>query len=156
MFESTLATTHDADLILKLYQLRTEAVMREARKWAISEFFPDTAEQVLAVQAATGSQQAAWLRQVSTYWDMAASFVLHGALNAELFLDCNSEPFFLYAKFQPLLPDIRKSNPHFFAKVGRIVEEYPEARARVDQLFQGMPARKAAAAEAARQASLHR
>jgi hypothetical protein len=145
MFESTLATTQDADLILKLYQLRTEVVMRQARAWAVGEFFPDTAEQVLAVQAAIASQEAAWLRQVSTYWDMAAAFVLHGALNAELFLDCNTEPFFLYAKFEPLLPGIRKQSPRFFAKVELIVEEYPAARERVDRLAQVMPARKAAA-----------
>ncbi|HEX4006654.1 MAG TPA: hypothetical protein VHX60_10805 [Acidobacteriaceae bacterium] len=145
MFESTLATTQDADLILKLYQLRTEATMRQARAWAISEFFPETAAEILAVQAAITSQEAAWLQQVSTYWDMAAAFVLHGALNAELFLDCNTEPFFLFAKFQALLPEIRKKSPHFFVKVEQIVAEYPAARARVDQLAQGMPTRKAAA-----------
>jgi len=155
MFESTLATTQDADLILKLYQLRTEVVMRQARAWAVGEFFPDTAEQVLAVQAAIASQEAAWLRQVSTYWDMAAAFVLHGALNAELFLDCNTEPFFLYAKFEPLLPGIRKQSPRFFAKVELIVEEYPAARERVDRLAQVMPARKAAAL-AAKSSSPHR
>jgi hypothetical protein len=155
MFESTLATTQDADLILKLYQLRTEAVMRQARAWAVGEFFPDTAEQVLAVQAAVASQEAAWLRQVSTYWEMAAAFVLHGALNAELFLDCNTEPFFLYAKFEPLLAGIRKQSPRFFAKVELIVEEYPMARERVDQLAQVMPARKAAA-QAAKSSSPYR
>src|ERR1700761_7710654 len=143
MFESTLATTQDADLVLKLYQLRTESVMRQARKWVVGEFFPDTAEQVLAVQANSASQEAAWLRQVCSYWDMAAAFVLHGALNAELFLDCNPEPFYLYAKFQALLPEIRKKSPNFFAKMEQIVEEYPAARARVEQLVQGMPARKA-------------
>ena len=155
MFESTLATTQDADLILKLYQLRTEATMRRARAWAVSEFFPDTAEQVLAIQSAMTSQEGAWLRQVCSYWDMAAAFVLHGALNAELFLDCNSEPFFLYAKFQPLLPAIHRNHPSFFAKVGRIVEEYPEARAKVDQLATGMAARKAAVQVAAGKGAPH-
>jgi hypothetical protein len=145
MFESTLATTQDAELILKLYELRTEGTMRQARAWAVAEFFPDTAEQVLAVQAAMASRESAWLRQVASYWDMAAAFVLHGALNAELFLDCNGEPFFLYAKFLPLLPEIRKTSPGFFAKVGRVVDEYPEARERVEQLVKVMPARKAAA-----------
>jgi hypothetical protein len=155
MFESTLATTQDADLILKLYQLRTEATMRRARAWAVCEFFPDTAEQVLAIHSALTSQEGAWLRQVSSYWDMAAAFVLHGALNAELFLDCNSEPFFLYAKFQSLLPAIRRNYPGFFAKVGRIVEEYPEARAKVDQLAPGLATGKAAAQAAAAKLTPH-
>jgi hypothetical protein len=145
MFESTLATTHDADLILKMYQLRTEAVMRQAREWAIAEFFPDTAEEVSGVLAAMGSQEWNWLRQVSSYWEMAAAFVLHGALNAELFLDCNNEPFFLFAKFQPLLPEIRRKNPNFLVKIEQLVEHYPEAQARVEQMTQLMPARRAAA-----------
>ena len=155
MFESTLATTQDADLILKLYELRTEPIMRQARNWAVCEFFPDTAEQVLALHAAIASQESAWLRQVCSYWDMAAAFVLHGALNAELFLDCNSEPFFLYAKFQALLPEIRKKSPQFFVKVGQIVAEYPAAQARVEQLVSVMPARKAAA-QAAKSSSPYR
>jgi hypothetical protein len=145
MFESTLATTQDADLVLKLYQLRTETVMRQARSWALGEFFPETADEVLGVLAAVGSQEFAWLRQVTTYWEMAAAFVLHGALNADLFLDCNTEPFFLYAKFQPLLPDIRKKNPNFLVKLEQVVEQYPQAQAQVDQMTRVMPERRAAA-----------
>lgn len=155
MFESTLATTQDAELILKLYKLRTEGTMRKARAWAVGEFYPETAEQVLAVQGAMATQESAWLRQVTSYWEMAAAFVLHGALNAELFLDCNSEPFFLYAKFQALLPEIRKSSPRFLAKIGQVVDEYPEARDRVEQLAKGMPAHKAAAKAAQAGSALH-
>jgi hypothetical protein len=155
MFESTLATTQDADLILKRYQLRTESVMRQARAWAVGEFFPENAGEVLAVQATLSSQESCWLRQVSSYWDMAAAFVLHGALNAELFLDCNNEPFFLFAKFEAFLPEIRRKSPHFFSKLEQIVAEYPAARERVNQLAQGMPARKAAA-QAARNSSPYR
>jgi hypothetical protein len=145
MFESTLATTQDADLILKLYQLRTENVMRQAREWVVAEFFPDTADEVTDILEAVGSQDWNWLRQVSSYWEMAAAFVLHGALNAELFLDCNNEPFFLYAKFLPLLPAIREKHPNFLAKVQRVVEEFPDAQARVDRMTLGMPARRSAA-----------
>lgn len=145
MFESTLATTHDADLILNLYQIRQEATLRQARAWLAGEFFPESADEVLAILNAGGSEHNAWFRQVTSYWDMAAAFVLHGALNAELFLDCNNEPFFLYAKFEPFLPEIRRQRPGFFAKVGKIVEEYPEARARVDRMAKSIVERKAAA-----------
>lgn len=145
MFESTLATTHDADLILKLYQLRQEATMRQARTWLVSHFFPESASEVLAILSAGASEHNAWFRQVTSYWDMASAFVLHGALNAELFLDCNNEPFFLYAKFEPFLADIRKKRPGFFTKLGKIIEEYPEARARVDQMAKTMPEKRAAA-----------
>jgi hypothetical protein len=150
MFESTLATTHDADLILKLYQLRQEATIRQARTWICAEFFPESAGQVLAILSASTSENNAWFRQVTSYWDMAAAFVLHGALNAELFLDCNNEPFFLYAKFEPFLADIRKKRPGFFTKLGKIIEEYPEARARVDQMAKAVAERRAAALAAGR------
>ena len=78
--------------------------MREARAWLTGQFFPQTAEEFFAVANARSSQENAWYRQVTSYWEMAAALVLHGALNAELFVDCNNEPFFIYAKFLPLLP----------------------------------------------------
>ncbi|GGH15949.1 DUF4760 domain-containing protein [Silvibacterium dinghuense] len=144
MFESTLATTQDADLILKLYELRTEATMRQARAWLHGEFFPESSAEALAVLQAFGTEHNAWVRQVTSYWDMAAAFVTHGALNAELFLDCNNEPFFIFAKFEPYLAEIRAGRPGFLVKVQQLVEEYPAARTRVDQLKRTLPQRKAA------------
>jgi len=144
MFESTLATTADADLILKLYELRTEATMREARAWMNGRFFPQTAEEFFAVMTARTAPENAWFRQVTSYWDMAAAFVLHGALNAELFVDCTTEPFFLYAKFQPLLPEIRKKMPHFLTKVEQVVEQSPTAQAKVQQAAKNLTAMQAA------------
>src|SRR5271154_7100406 len=144
MFESTLATHADADLILKLYELRTEATMREARAWMAGRFFPQTAEEFFAVTTARTAPEDAWVRQVTSYWEMAAALVLHGALNAELFVDCNAEPFFLYAKFLPLLPEIRKKMPGFLFKVGQVVEQSPAAQARVEQAARNLAAKQAA------------
>ena len=144
MFESTLATTADADLILKLYQLRTEATMREARAWMTGQFFPQTVEEFFAVSNGFAMKENAWYRQVLSYWEMAAAFVLHGALNAELFVDCNAEPFFLYAKFLPLLPEIRKKMPGFLAKTGQVVEQSPTAQAKVEQMARNIAAMQSA------------
>jgi len=140
MFESTLATTADADLILKLYQLRTEATMREARAWMTGQFFPQTVEEFFAVSDGFATKENAWYRQVLSYWEMAAAFVLHGALNAELFVDCNAEPFFIYAKFLPLLPEIRKKMPGFLSKTGQVVEQSPTAQAKVEQMARNIAA----------------
>jgi len=144
MFESTLATTADADLILKLYQLRTEETMRRARAWITGEFSPQTAEEFFLVPNAHSTQESAWLRQVLSYWEMAAALVLHGALNAELFVDCNAEPFYIYAKFLPLMPEIRKKMPGFLFKVGQVVEQSPAAQARVEQAARNLAAKQAA------------
>ena len=78
--------THaDAQLILQLYDLRREAEMRKARNWVATQFWPQSAADYIKVASAVGTPENAWLRQVTSYWDMVAAFVLHGALNEELF-----------------------------------------------------------------------
>ena len=148
MLESTLATTEDASLILKLYELRTEATMRKARSWLIGEFFPETAEDFFAVANGHGSQEKAWYLQVTSYWEMAAAFVLHDALNADLFIDCNSEPFLIYAKFQPMLAKIRQQMPGFLANVGQIVDQSQSAKNKVAQMAKIVAGMRPAAAAA--------
>ena len=114
--ERMLATPADAEIILRLYELRTEAEMRKARAWMTGEFWPKTAEELLAVSGNPADPHADWFRQVITYWEMAAAMVLHGAVSAELFVDCNAEGFFLLAKFAPILDAIREKNPGFLTK----------------------------------------
>jgi hypothetical protein len=146
--ESTLATGHDAELILKLYDLRREETMRKARHWIAAEFNPETFEEFIAPIKEFGSERNAWFRQVISYWEMAASFVLHGALNGDLFLDCNGEPFFLYAKFRPFLPEVRKQFPKFLGQIEQLVQQYPGAKERVESVSKMLEARKAEAVKA--------
>ncbi|HLB90972.1 MAG TPA: hypothetical protein VJK27_01450, partial [Terriglobales bacterium] len=70
------ATAQDAEVILKLYDLRREAEMRKARHWFVAEFWPESADDFLKVANAFPSQENSWIRQVGSYWDMAASLVL--------------------------------------------------------------------------------
>ena len=93
-------TTADAQLILQLYDLRREPEMRKARNWWITSFWPESADDFMKIAGAMGSQENNWLRQVGGYWSMAASFVLHGALNEELFIQpaVSGEMFFVFAK----------------------------------------------------------
>ncbi len=100
-----MATPQDAELILKLYELRTEATMREARKF-VGTFNPATIDELLTLQRDGALQNNAYWRQALSYWDMAASFVLRGALDDELFADCCGEALFFYGKFSP--PCIRR------------------------------------------------
>ncbi len=121
--EQMLATPADAGIILKLYELRTEPVMRQARVW-MSDFWPKTAEEFFAVAKNGSDPHNAYFRQVTSYWEMAAAMVLHGAVSAELFLDCNGECFFLLAKFAPFLDEIRKWNPAFLVKTAELVTRF--------------------------------
>ena len=87
------ATTADAQLILQFYDLRREAEMRKARNF-IGSFSPKSFEDVMKVVGAFGNQENAWFRQVYSYWEMAASLVLRGAVNDTLFNDNSGEMYF--------------------------------------------------------------
>src|SRR5207302_1344892 len=107
---STKPTPADAELILKLYDLRREAEMRKARNWWVGAFWPQNADEVAKIASALGTQENNWLRQVGGYWEMAASLVLHGALNEDLFLEgsFSGEMFFIFAKVRPFLKELRE------------------------------------------------
>ena len=103
--------THaDAELILNLYDTRREAEIRKARTWWTATFWPESADDILKVMRAMGSQENAWLRQVLGYWGMASSFVSHGILNEDLFFEpsFSGEMFFVYAKLEPYLKELRE------------------------------------------------
>jgi hypothetical protein len=141
MMERMLATPADAEIILKLYELRTEAVMRQARAWVGGEFWPATADEYFAVASNPADPHNAFLRQVLSYWEMAAAMVVHGAVSAELFVDSNGEGFFLLAKFAPLLKEIREKNPGFLAKTSELVTRFSAAAQRYEIAQKNMEAR---------------
>ncbi|HWE86609.1 MAG TPA: hypothetical protein VG267_16825 [Terracidiphilus sp.] len=130
--ERSLATPGDAEIILRLYELRREEVMRKARAWVIGEFWPATADDYFAVTGNPADPHNAYLRQVLSYWEMAAAMVLHGSVSAELFVDCNAEGFLLLAKFAPILDGVRERNPTFLMKTSELVKRVTTAGARYD------------------------
>jgi hypothetical protein len=98
---------HDAEIAMKLYDLRREAIMRESRNAIGTKFWPRTYEDFLAVTQADHPLNAAF-RQVSSYWEMAYSFARHGIANADFLIENNTEGLFLYAKVQPYLERFRR------------------------------------------------
>ncbi len=140
--ERMLATPADAEIVLKLYSLRTEAVMRQARAWVIGEFWPTTPEEFFAVVDNPAHPHNAHLRQVLTYWEMAAAMVLHGAVSAELFVDCNAEGFFLLAKFAPILEGLRARNPGFLIKTSELIDRFSAAAQRYEAVLKAVEARR--------------
>jgi hypothetical protein len=146
--ERMLATPADAEIILKLYELRTETVMREARAWVGGQFWPATADDYFAVVNNPADPHNPWLRQVLTYWEMAAALVLHGAVSAELFVDCNAEGFFILAKLAHILDAVREKQPQFLKKTSELVEKYPTAAARYEYVLKNVEARRKSMAAA--------
>ena len=137
-----MATPKDAELILKLYELRTEPTMREARNF-IATFNPANFDELLAVQRDQGSQNNAYFRQALSYWEMAAAFVLHGALDPELFNATNGESVYLYAKYTPYLEDYLKATGQpFMRQTAKLIETYPAFQQRYTMTLAMMEARR--------------
>jgi hypothetical protein len=154
---STQATATDAELILKLYDLRREAEMRKARNWWLTTFWPESVDDFAKIGMALGTQENNWMRQVGGYWEMASSLVLHGALNEDLFLEgsFSGEMFFIYAKVHPFLAELREKfqNPNMMGNIEKVINRSEKGRntlkaveGRVAMLRQG---RKEAKKEAA-------
>jgi hypothetical protein len=148
------ATAHDAQVILKLYDVRREAEMRKARLWVTGEFWPQSADDIIKVMNASTTPENAWLRQVNSYWDMAAAFVLHGAINEALFTEpgCSGEMFFVFAKIQPFLKELREKtgNPNMFSNIEKVVTGTKDARKRLERTVKNVEARRKALAKPAK------
>jgi len=140
--ERTLATPADAEIILKLYELRTEALLREARAWFGGEFWPNTVDDFFAVASNSADPHNAFFRQVTSYWEMAAALVLHGAVSSDLFVDCNAEGFYILAKFSHILPAIRERMPGFLTKTSELIGRFPAAAARYEIVHKNVEARR--------------
>jgi len=122
-----------AELILNLYELRREAVMREARSYVGGEFMPQSVDELVDIVTA-GTMQSRFILQVYGYWDMVAAFVSNGALDAQLVYDTCQEMYFQYAKIQPYLAGFReKMNlPEFLISIERLIEGSETGRRRLD------------------------
>ena len=134
-----------ADLILKLYEMRREPVMREARNWMVG-FFPESAQDV--VQAMINPKTSAYYRMVTTYWDMAASFVINGAIEEKMFSDAAGEHIIIFSKIEPFLQELREmtGNPNGLKNLETLVMRMPNAKetlaARREMMKRWMQARE--------------
>jgi hypothetical protein len=126
---SLMRKYEDANLILKLYELRREPIMREARNWFFS-FNPQSASDYLETMMGEHSGHA---RMVISYWDMAASLVNNGAIDEHMFNDANGEHLFVFAKIEPILEDLRQitNQPDFLRHFEALVRRAPNSAERL-------------------------
>ena len=118
-----------ADLLLKLYDLRREATMRQARQWFIT-FNPGSADDIVT---AIRGEHSAHFRMVTTFWDMAASLVNNGAIDERMFNDANGEHVVVFAKLEPSLAEYRTraQAPQYLKQLEQLVLRLPDARERL-------------------------
>ena len=148
-----MSKQQDADLILKLYDLRREATMREARNW-IFTFNPTSVQDVIDVLL---GEHSGHYRMVISYWDMAAALVNSGAIDEQLFNETNGEHIFVYSKIQPVIEETRTlfGNPDFLRNLETLVKRIPDSEEKVTAMrermkkFAEMSAERAAKAQSA-------
>jgi hypothetical protein len=139
--KSKRAGTEQAELILRLYELRRETVMRQARSYVGGEFAPHSVEEFVEV-VSKGGEKTGYVLQVYGYWDMVSAFVLHGMLSEGLVFDTCQEMYFQYAKIQPYLAGFRKKMnlPEWMRNIESIVEGSAKGRKRVADMRKNMGA----------------
>lgn len=123
----------DAMAILKLYELRRDEQMRAARQWYFSEFAPKNTMDIIKLFR-DGERASANFRMITSYWDMASSLVLNGAIDEKTFLDANTEHLFIYAKVQPFLAEIRElfSDPDYLINLETLVLKIPNIEEKIE------------------------
>jgi hypothetical protein len=119
----------DVSLILKLYELRREEGMRRARAWYATEFNPASASDIVNLMLG-GFDSSANYRMVTSYWDMAASFVNNGGIDEKLFLAANTEHLAIFAKLEPFIAEVRETfgEPDYLVELERLVMKVPNAK----------------------------
>ena len=124
-----MSIQEEAGLILKLYELRREEVMRQARDWFFQGFNPQS---MADFTEAMFGDHSGHLRMVVSYWDMAAGLVNNGAINLALFNDANGEHLSVFAKMEPLIGEIRAAyGPRFLANLEKLIDATPDGRKEV-------------------------
>ena len=122
-----------ATLIIRLYELRRDPTMREARNWYARSFNPTSIDDVM--QAVSGPNSA-YFRMVTSYWDMGCSFVLNEAIDERMFGDANGEQHVVFAKIEPFIGEYRAKmgNPAYLASLEKVVMKGPGAKERLASL----------------------
>ena len=129
-----MATDQDAELIIKLYDLRRDDTMRKARNFMFGEFFPTSVDDIKALF--TNTEHPEWnhyFRQATSYWDMVAAMVNHGAIDKDLFFDTNGEFFVIWAKIGDFVPELRNFfGPQYMVNLEKLIASHPSGAQRLE------------------------
>ena len=119
------ATYQDAEIILRLYDMRREEKLRAARAWFDGNFSAQSMAEAIE-KYPPGGEHNAYYRQVSTYWEMAASFVVKGIIHDELFFENNGELLFVWVKMKSFIEDMRqvRKNPTLYRNIEKVATRH--------------------------------
>jgi hypothetical protein len=136
---------HDAELVLKLYELRREPVMRESRSQLIMKFNPTSFDDIVAISKGDHPLNAAF-RQCTTFWEMTYAMAKHGIVNPDFLMESNGEGLLIFTRFEPWLAEYReKFSPMGFRNAEWVATECELGRAIAERFRKRMQASLAAA-----------
>lgn len=141
-----MATAQDAEIILKLYELRRETEMRRARDYITTEFWPESFHDLWKEIGMTGDKYR-WFRQVYAYWEMAAALAVSGAVDEDLFVTTQVEMIYTFAKISPFLKSFRETSPDFMMSITTLCERNAKAQERLERAEKQIPLFRQKAAE---------
>ena len=123
----------DTMAILKLYELRRDERLRQARAWFLSEFNPTSGKEIVMLEL-SGERESANFRMVTSFWDMACFLVINGGLDEQLFLGANTEHVVVYAKLQPHLAEVRElfGEPDYLENLEKLVSKIPNVESKLE------------------------
>jgi len=127
-------TYDDANLILRLYEMRREERMRQARAWFTANCKVKSYEELIKL-APGGSDENASLRMVTSYWDLVSSFMTSGVLNKELFFQSGRELLLVWERVRDYLPSMREAykDPSYLKHLETMGNEFAESFKKQDQ-----------------------
>jgi hypothetical protein len=121
-------SNEQAGMLLKLYDLRREARLRQAREWFIRHFYPKT----LAERASLSPEEDASVRMVTSYWDMVAGFATRGLVEEEMFFETTAEFWIVWERLKPIVNEVREAvkDPHIWEHLEKTAQRYEMWRER--------------------------
>ena len=122
---ATNPTHQQGELQLKIFDLRREARLRQARDWFNQNFFPTSFDDAMRI-APMGTETGTFFMMVVSYWDQACAYLNHGLLHEELFFETNGEFFFVWERLRPTIEESRKrfANPLFLANLEKAANRF--------------------------------
>jgi hypothetical protein len=151
------ATHEQANLMLRLFEIRREEKLRKARDWYVNQYVPAASPEEFMAKYPPGSEENAYIRMVASYWEMCASLVNRGLIDDELFFENNGEIWIVWEKTKSVAASWRAffGNPHVFGHLENCVkrlEAWRESKApgtneKMRQMFAQMAQARAQAAK---------
>ena len=130
-----MSRQEQADLTLRLYEIRSSEKMRAARHWFMTVFDPQSAGEIAALMA-SGHEQSAPFRMITTYWDMACAFVVFEAIDEKLFHATQTEHLAVFAKLEPFIGELRElfGLPDYLDNLEKTARRSPNAAEYFDKI----------------------